>query len=597
MYSTFSRLFFIVCWLSLAIVASADDCAQWLERADEIRQLREYDASRGAEEANALIDRLVAGDSSVCPEALAQAYRARATNLTVLGQLDAALEDVDRGLALLTEEDPRLRRYRAALHLTAGVALWELEAHDQAIGRYLESLALSEQANDPDGIARAAGNLGNLYNTLGYFDLARDFHQRALDGFTDLGNEVGQAGTLINLAALDFREAATAEDPDQARRWNLSGLSNSRRSLLLFESLGNPMGIAMSSNNVARALDSLGQVEEALPYYERSLEVRRQVGDQSGIAHSLVNHSGALLQLGRLDQAAALLDEAVGLIPEENLGIRSEFLEMAVRLAKARGDAEAALEYQTEATELARLINRNQMALRVEELRLGFEAERRDQQLEILRNEATIRDLQLERQRLTTLLSLGFAFGLLFLLILLFRLYRQGKRLSGKLEEMTRRDPLTGLPNRRAMDGRIADFTDKITPGVVRTAALLLLDADDFKRINDQYGHQAGDQVLIELAGVLDATLGKRGRIARWGGEEFLVLAPDLNQEQALALAETLRRAVEQARIGPEALRVSLTVGGTLMRADEPSHTAISRADTALYRGKSSGRNRVVFEF
>ncbi|MGY6630527.1 MAG: diguanylate cyclase domain-containing protein [Wenzhouxiangella sp.] len=582
--------------ITYSLVAWADGCSHWLERADEIRQLREYDAARGVDEANLLIEQLMDLSAQTCPQALAQAYRARATNLTVLGQLDAALDDVEHGLMLLAEDNPDLRRYRAALQLTAGVAFWELGAHDQAIGRYLASLALSEQVGDADGIARAAGNLGNLYNTLGDFDLAREFHQRAFDGFVELGNEVGQAGTLINLAALDFRQASMVDEPEDVERWNRSALANARRSLVLFETLGNPMGIAMASNNVASAMEALGNVEQSLPYYRRSLEFRRQVGDQSGITMSLITQAGALIQLERLDEAAVLLDEAGALIAEENLGIRADYLTMSVRLARARGDSELALEQQMALTELLQRISTNQMALRVEELRLGFEAERRDQQLEILRNEATIRDLQLERQRLTTLLSLGLALGLLVLLLLMFRLYRQGRRLSGKLEAMARRDSLTGLANRRAMDERIADFMHKAAAGPARTAALLLLDADDFKRINDQYGHPMGDQVLIDLARVLETSLGKRGRIARWGGEEFLVLSPNCDQAQAIELAEALRQAVEQVAVGPPSMRVTLTVGVTLMRSDEPAHTAISRADAALYRGKSSGRNQVVFE-
>lgn len=585
--------------LSVAVHAAELDCAALIDTAEELRQMREHDAAGGVERTSALLEELGQAGRQSCPAGVAQVLRARATNLTVLGELDEALADVERGLAVIEDSGINAPVHVAALHLSAGVAQWEREAHDLAIGHYLISLELSQSAGDIDGAARAAGNLGNLYNTLGDFDQARRYHQRALTGFEAVGNRIGQAGTLINLAALDFRAAEPLSrdgDDEQAHRFYASALDYGRQALAIFEELENPLGISYAANNVASALDYLGEHEASLVYHRRALEIRQQVGDRLGTARSLNTMAGALIRLGQLDEAAEALNESGELIPEDNLAMSEERSHRMVDLEEARGDYAAALAWQRELTRLRQRVSENQMGLRVEEMRLGFEAEQREQQLELLRNEAIIRELQLDRQRFASALALTLALGLLILLVLMIRLWRQGRRMAKALERVARRDPLTGLANRREMDARLADFAATGREQPSRKAGLLLIDADDFKRINDQLGHQRGDEVLIRLASVLTESLGKRGRIARWGGEEFLVLAPDYDRMAATALAEELRHAVAAANIEVEGQTVTITVGVSLMRAVENPDLALSRADRALYQGKADGKNRVVFE-
>ncbi len=585
-------------WMPAALAVDAD-CQRILDRAEQWRQLREHDAATGVARATEDFDGLDNAARRACPTGAAQLLRARATNLTVLGQAEQALTDVDRGLAIIADSGVEAPAHLAALHLTAGVAHWELEAHDRAIGHYLQSLELSEQAGDIDGMARAAGNLGNLYNTLADFERAREFHGRAFAGFEQVGNQIGQAGTLINLAALDFRAAGQSlseGNADQARLWQQSALNNARQALALFEGLGNPLGIAYAANNVASALEQLDRPEESLRYHQRALEIRRQVGDRLGVARSLNTMSAALIRLGRLDEAASLLEEAGEVIPADNLTLSEERAQRLVDLARARGEYADALAWQEEVTRLRGRMNENQVGLRVEEMRLAFESEQREQQLDRLRTDAMIRELELDRQRIASALALTAAVALFLLLVLMFRLYRQGQRMTRALELAASTDPLTGLNNRREMDRLLADLALSADGAPAKSAALMLIDADDFKRINDTLGHQQGDQVLVRLAEVLTAAIGHEGRVARWGGEEFLVLLPDCDLVRGEAMAERLRRAVSQADIVAGGNKVTVTIGLTLFDRSESATAALSRADAALYRGKMAGKNRVVVE-
>jgi diguanylate cyclase (GGDEF)-like protein len=159
------------------------------------------------------------------------------------------------------------------------------------------------------------------------------------------------------------------------------------------------------------------------------------------------------------------------------------------------------------------------------------------------------------------------------------------------------RDPLTGLFNRRYLDTALAAEV-KLAKRKQLPLSLLLLDLDHFKRVNDEFGHQAGDEVLRRAAAVLSAELRAEDLLARFGGEEFLMIARATTLPDAYIVAERLRSAVEQARFGWKEhvipLTVSIGVASLRFDGEGSSPTAlISEADKRLYAAKLR-RNRVV---
>lgn len=161
-----------------------------------------------------------------------------------------------------------------------------------------------------------------------------------------------------------------------------------------------------------------------------------------------------------------------------------------------------------------------------------------------------------------------------------------------RLEALSRTDALTGLANRRHFDLRFAAEL-KAARNRGGPLALLLGDIDGFKRINDDAGHAAGDTVLVGVARRLAASIGDDQMVARWGGEEFAVLAP-VGAREALALAEGLRRAVAA---GPIADRpVTISFGVTAVRDGDELQCVFARADRALLAAKRTGRDRCVLD-
>lgn len=155
-------------------------------------------------------------------------------------------------------------------------------------------------------------------------------------------------------------------------------------------------------------------------------------------------------------------------------------------------------------------------------------------------------------------------------------------------------DPLTGLPNRAAWSERL-DHEVNTWHQRGNSLSLAMLDLDHFKQINDGYGHLAGDKVLKIIANVLRKYLRPNDFIARFGGEEFVLLMPDSALEEALAVGEGLRAAIEACpfHFKGEPVTITMSMGLAQFQPGERSDLALKRADEALYRAKAAGRNRV----
>ena len=167
----------------------------------------------------------------------------------------------------------------------------------------------------------------------------------------------------------------------------------------------------------------------------------------------------------------------------------------------------------------------------------------------------------------------------------------------GNLQSEALSDPLTGLHNRRGFEHTLAEVFGEGGAGLTN-AALLMADIDHFKKVNDNYGHLIGDQVIRAAAQVLKSAVKGRDIVARFGGEEFVVLLPDTPGRGALALAEQIRTAFGRLRIrrqGSDELiaQVSISIGVATPLPGESVEQAIDRADQALYRAKNEGRNCV----
>lgn len=173
--------------------------------------------------------------------------------------------------------------------------------------------------------------------------------------------------------------------------------------------------------------------------------------------------------------------------------------------------------------------------------------------------------------------------------------FRVGQEAKLRAEQLATLDPLTGINNRRAFYDKAIPIWN-VTQRHNRNLSLILLDIDNFKRVNDAYGHAYGDEALKAMAGVVMKSIRDHDVAARWGGEEFILLLPETDIQEAAALAERLRSAIAGIHLSHAGAEIAVTASFGVVQRETHHNTLdvlISTADNYLYQSKEMGRNRV----
>lgn len=348
-----------------------------------------------------------------------------------------------------------------------------------------------------------------------------------------------------------------------------------------------------------RAREALAAVEKAYPVLKRHRELRAQP--------QLLHNGGlARLVLGQVSQGRADMEAALAMW--EGAGAKA-----AMELAMAEtsealagvGDVKGALEfYHREQALREELNSANREAARAQ-FQASHRTEAQQRELDLLTRENALRSARLQTQaiqeRVWLLAALLLVLGAGLAAVLIKRARDANHQLRHNevlLKVQSERDPLTGLANRR----HFRDVLVHLGADQGFRGGLMLLDLDHFKRVNDDHGHQAGDVVLVEVAQRLGASLRADDLACRWGGEEFLVLAPGMQGDDLAALAQRMLHAVGDVPFAIDSTReLSVTTSIGYASFPLPEHQvalnwehAVNLVDMALYTAKSMGRDRAV---
>ncbi len=199
-------------------------------------------------------------------------------------------------------------------------------------------------------------------------------------------------------------------------------------------------------------------------------------------------------------------------------------------------------------------------------------------------------------EQMTRLMLYGNIVGVFAAVGFLANLHRlQVLEVEAELKKMASTDPLTGLFNRR----RLLEAAELELSRRARNhsaLSLAVLDIDNFKQINDVYGHDLGDSVLKQVAEVLHLSVRKQDLVARWGGEEFLLMLPETGQAGAVKIADSIRCQVATIpiNVGSEIVNITISTGVSEFGQHENFDQCFARADSALYKAKKTGKNKVV---
>jgi len=542
----------------------------------------------GLEEARKLGDRKGEADILV----------AIATCLNILGRNEEALARYGEARAIFEALSDRMGLLTC--RRSAGISYFDLGKMDKALDEYLSALAIAEELADPAEIGKTASNIGNVYLEADKPEEALRYQERALAAFEKANFRIGVAGGALNLGATRNQLADRAErdgTASLASQLRRQAIADFEKSLLNFRLLDVPRGVSAALNSLGGAERRGGTPAAALAHVEEALALRRKVGDRHGEAESLLLLARIHSELGQKGVALRSATDAVRI--GESIEANSLLLEgygLLGELSRAAGDFKAALESFEKRDAIQKKLDAERVGERLTELQVKYDAEKKSKEIELLRRDRQIRELELKRQATIARGAVGGVIFLVLIAILAYNRYRIRIRAEKLLETMSRTDPLTGLSNRRDLMEKIEYERTRARRGP-KVLSLVICDADSFKKINDTYGHYAGDAALRFIAKALRETARGQDMVGRWGGEEFLLVLPDTDAAGAAVLSEKIREALRNRICSTESgltFPVTMTFGVAQERAEEDTDRWIRRADDALLRGKREGKNRVV---
>ena len=593
------------------------------------------ESSRALELANELLEVDVAASDAV------KVLRVKVEAMGDLQRYEDLVDVTERGLGLA-----RSLRDEAALELVSSLAFAYYGQADyaRAASIYEELLAIRGDVVDEEQ-ERYLGNLGAMYAQSGDHADAVDVLLRALSVAEQLGKDEAAmtlrnlGGLYINLGEYELsliysRRALAAVAPDSTEAASLLGnigvaLQNLERfdearesyeqALAVSDSLG--LDNASSLNNLAYLLHEEGRHRESLELLDRALVINEASQRWDLVAIVKKNQGENWVALGERERAAELFEEAHRHYLEYDLRAnRLELYPVMIDNLEGLGRYERALELMREYKTVYDETVSVESVEKVAELRARYDLERqqsaKDAQLEALENS---RDVERSvRVVLVAVLALVSVIAFLLLRSLHFRgranrvlesknleiasQTRRLRELNESLVQQSREDELTGLLNRRFLSEHLRKEIPHLERIVERGGQveqlLIVADLDHFKRINDRFGHAAGDRVLKAFADTLTSCARESDYCVRWGGEEFLWLCRDATTDDGAALGRRLLGAVERLRVphGDEELSVTCSIGMAPFPL-WPSRQldwelTLAAADAALYAAKRSGRNR-----
>ncbi|MEO5806578.1 diguanylate cyclase [Devosia sp.] len=547
----------------------AQDLPDYLAASEAARLRGDY--QQGALLAQQAADAAAAAD---LPAAEATALCLMANQLIRIGAHERAAEACGRAGKL---EQAIGHDVGVAQALTMqAMAYMELGLQEEALQVLTTSLEIAQRLREPSLLFWAYNRIGNAQGYLGNHLESRGFLLRALPFSTGLGAEA-KFCILNNLASNGVDLATWALEQGNANlvaETIAAGLSQARTALDMARAAEHPYREAICLGNFGMLLALNGQEEPALQAITRSHAIATDKGYTSLRLDAGYSLARIAELFGNPDQA---IDRFETVLPELMANDeKPKMLQVHQRLSDLYQHTDRPVEALSHykkfhalesSTRSAIADTRARMATSMIELSTALlEAERA--KLETRLHQMQLAELETEKRDL------------------LIR--------ASDLDRKAHEDDLTGLKNRRYAYSALNDLIATSAAG--QTIFVGIVDADHFKKVNDRFGHAIGDDVLRRLAAILSAATAIPGSFAaRLGGEEFLLVFSNLSAADALDACETLCRAIADEPWDAIALslRATASIGLTLTRGHEDITQVLSRADAALYRSKSGGRNRV----
>ena len=482
-------------------------------------------------------------------------------------------------------------------------ALYNLAIYNNSIGKNViafeyavQALNLSKKYKNYRGLAKSHFVIAEIYYDLEDLKGAYENYELSLDQHFNFDNKSSLALTCEKLGDLDLfnNDYYFAELHYTTAAENYTEIDNLKSLLRTYEAL-------------SKIYKKTGKKEKAYKYIQKFVDTNKKLDHEIDSKKYLYNYEYYNI-IGKKEKALKYYKLYTEFQDSVQVAINQEQVETLISGIEIKHEIEKAettekLEEVTKtAEEKQKMIEELEEESNIKEHVAKLENEKKNKQIEKLQYERKINDLEISKQKkqrqifiYTLVIIIVIAALLLIIAIIFMSKYRMKKEHNSDLEKIAKTDPLTQLPNRRAIIEQInyeeARFSRNGEPFTI-----VIGDIDDFKHINDTYGHDAGDKILIKLSELINLTIRKQDICARWGGEEFLFLFPDTDKKGGKIISEKLRKKIEKEKIEYNGTTLSITMTFGICTFSETTTTeeCINRADKALYEGKKTGKNRIL---
>jgi diguanylate cyclase (GGDEF)-like protein len=504
----------------------------------------------------------------------------QASVLNIIGNVYHALGDFENALrthskSLQIEENIQDRKGQATTLNNLGTVYQRLNDTARALEYYMKSLRIRDDIGDHSGEGGPLNNIGLVYQELGEYEKALEFYFKGLD--YEQANSPAHAILLMNIGNAYFRIGKFKQSQDYIER-----------SKEISEKAGDREAVASCLVNLGELTESSGDTETAFKFYHDSLSLTRSIGSRFLEATALANLGSLHLKNDNVKEAIQNLNDALQIAAD----IQAHELAFGCHLQlsgahEKSGNVDQALRHFKAYHESKERIFSADAEKRTRAMMIEYEVDTARKEKEIFRlKNVELAEAYRESQVLTKSLREANEEK--------EELLRQLKKNNEELESLARVDSLTGLRNRRYVDQELPNEFDRARR-YGRDLSVVMADIDHFKRINDQFSHLVGDEVLRIVSLILRKSCRSVDGVSRYGGEEFLLYFPETNVEGAAIVCNKIRKRIEE--YDWKSIHVDLTVTISMGISDDLSVSTyeklISAADEKLYAAKSAGRNLV----
>ena len=587
-----------------AITAIMDDLSEQTPAATWVRALG-YQAGHiyidQPEAAGDLLDQLLAvAQADGSPATLAEALSFKAQAYSIRGEITEALALVPTIEPLLAETaSPRIRYF--GHNLLARLLRFNGQ-YEGALEHFLAAYdAVSETDDERTLLRRQFLNysIAHLQADLRNYSAAMDMVERTI-------HQAEEHGLTSDLPSLFLLKGYIEGETGQSE----ASIESQEKAIYWARQLDQPGVVVVSLNNIASTYAEMERYEDALEVYREALN---HAEDGEDLTTDLIrfNMAYARVMLGQHEQIAEMEQHVETLRERYNQAEFSGLLRYVAQAYQEAGLQQRAIDALQEKIALDEEVFQAERDRSLSELQTRYEAKEQATQIELLEQRNALQERLIENARLRQRIVVLFVLVVMMAVVLLALAFRAARRANQRLKHANRQlkfqsshDPLTGLLNRRSFQN---EMNKRSVYGGERRQqhhpdAILLLDVDYFKKINDNRGHAAGDAVLVELAERLKLASRATDLVIRWGGEEVLLFLRNIDPEMLPEFAGRVLDYVgsEPVEVDGESIHVTATGGflplpfANLDEGELGWERALQIADMALYIGKTQGRNRAI---